>query len=53
MSRWFDVKKEDISLSDDGKEIHFWLESDDDGNVYCSAQIKDVLILLFKDKTLE
>ncbi len=46
MSKWFDVKREDISL--DAEEMHFWLESDEDGNVYCSAKIKDIVELLNK-----
>lgn len=48
MSRWFDVKKEDIDITEDGEEIHFWLESDESGNVYCSAKVKDVKDLLSK-----
>ncbi len=48
MSKWFEVKKEDITFSDDKEEIHFWLESDDDGNVYCSAKVKDIKELLAK-----
>jgi len=46
MSKWYDVKKEDIDITEDGKEMHFWLESDDDGNVLCSAKIKDIKDLI-------
>lgn len=42
MSQWYDVKKKDISISSDKSEIHFWLYSDEYGNVYCSANVKDV-----------
>jgi hypothetical protein len=50
MSKWFNVETEDIDITEDGKEMHFWLESDDDGNVYCSANIKDIEELLVKLK---
>ena len=42
MSKWYDVKKEDISFSEKGDEIHFYLYSDDFGAVYCSAIVSDV-----------
>ena len=46
MSQWYEVKKEDISFSIDGEDMHFWLESDENGNVYASAKIKDIKDLL-------
>lgn len=46
MSKWHEVKKEDISFSADKEEMHFWLYSDEDGNVYCSAKVKDIKNLL-------
>jgi len=51
MSKWFEIKKEDISLSEDKKEIHFWLENDEDGNVYCSAKVEDIKDLLSNKET--
>jgi len=46
MSKWYEVKKEDIDITEDGKEMHFWLESDESGNVYCLAKIEDIISLM-------
>lgn len=44
MSEWneFNPKKDDISFSDDGKEMHIWFESNYNGNVYLSLNVEDV-----------
>lgn len=39
MSLWYEPKKEDIDFSDDGKDMHIWLCSDDCGNVYASVDV--------------
>jgi hypothetical protein len=51
MSTWYDVKKTDIDLSDDGKEIYFWLYDDNNGNVYCSAKVEDVKEIIELNQT--
>lgn len=48
MSKWYDVKKEDIDFSEEGDEMHFYLFNDYDGAVYCSAKVEDI-----KDKLRE
>ena len=41
MSDWIDVNDiRDLSLSDDGKEIHIYLKANYQGNVYASIPIK-------------
>ena len=42
MSKWFDVPIKEIDFSDDNSEMHFWLESNDEGNVYASAKVSDI-----------
>lgn len=42
MSYWHEKKKEDIGFSDDGKELHIYLYSDDNGAVYVSVEVKEV-----------
>lgn len=42
MSMWYEPKGEDISYSDDGKELHAYLFSDDFGAVYVSFDVKDL-----------
>lgn len=51
MSQWHEVEKENISFSDDLEEMHLWLYSDDDGNVYASVKVAEVLRAL-QDKNL-
>ena len=52
MSEWneFNPKKDDISFSDDGKEMHIYFESNYNGAVYLSLEVKDVLEALEKLK---
>lgn len=42
MSMWYEPKGEDISYSEDGKELHTYLFSDDFGAVYVSFEIEDL-----------
>lgn len=42
MSLWYEKEKEDISFSDDGKEMHIFLESDYSGAIYVSIKVSDV-----------
>ena len=44
MSRWFDIKRKDIQVDRDGKQVDILVTYDNDGNIY--ATIK--LALLFK-----
>lgn len=43
MSIWVDIPKDDITLSDDKKEIHILYKSDLQGNYYVSILVKDIL----------
>ena len=45
MSKWFEPKLEDMSLSDDGKELQVRFDSDYNGNVWISLKVEDVLKL--------
>lgn len=46
MSYWYEVKKEDIDITEDGQEIHIYLGSDESGNIYVSLKSKDIKELL-------
>jgi hypothetical protein len=46
MSQWIDIKKENLALDDNGKEINVWFESDDSGNRYVILKIDDIKDLL-------
>lgn len=46
MSEWIDIKKENISLSDDKKEIEVYFESDDFGARYINLKVEDLKSLL-------
>ena len=42
MSKWHDMLKGDITFSDDGEEMHIYIESDYNGAIYVSVKTKDV-----------
>lgn len=42
MSQWITPTEEDIELTEDGKELHIFIESDNSGNRYISIEY-DVL----------
>jgi hypothetical protein len=48
MSYWYDKKKEDLSISSDGKELDIYIGTEGDlpypdcGNIYVSVPIEDV-----------
>ena len=46
MSEWFDMKKEDIDMSDKKDEVHIWFDQDNSGNRYVSVNTKDLLEVL-------
>jgi len=46
MSNWIEAKKESLSLSEDKKELHIYIDDDYSGAVYVSVQIKQILELL-------
>jgi len=50
MSLWHEKEKDDISFSDDGKEMHIHIEDDYSGAVYVSVMVSDVKELLKKLK---
>ena len=46
MSYWYEPKLEDIDITEDGKELHAYLDSDDSGNRYVSLKVEDIKKLL-------
>lgn len=48
MSYWYEPKIEDIDFSDDGTEMHVYLDSDDSGNRYVSLKVADIKKALAK-----
>lgn len=42
MSTWFEPKKEDISFSEDGKEMHINFDQDYFGAIYISLNVEDI-----------
>jgi hypothetical protein len=46
MSYWYEPKKEDMDITEDGKEVHIVIDSDDSGNIYVSLKVKDLKDLL-------
>lgn len=53
MSEWNEFKpnRDDISFSEDKKEMHIWFESNYNGNVYLELKVEDVLEALKKIKS--
>lgn len=43
MSFWKDINKEDISMDNNGEEIHVLYNTDDQGNYYISLKTADIL----------
>jgi hypothetical protein len=46
MSHWYNPKKEDMDITEDGKELHVFLCNDPVGAVYVSldtAQVRELL----------
>lgn len=48
MSYWHEPKPKDWDVSDDGKDMHIYLESDDSGNIYVSLKIAELKEFLKK-----
>ncbi len=46
MSYWYEPKKKDLDITEDGEELHVYLGSDESGNIYASLKIKDINDLL-------
>lgn len=46
MSYWYEPKKKDIDITEDGKEIHIYLGSDDSGNIYVSLKVEEICEIL-------
>ena len=54
MSTWYEVKnKDDISISDDGKELEVLFKNDKWGNHYIEIPIEFIKELLTKEKEYE
>lgn len=49
MSEWIDIKKEDITLSDDKTEVEVYFESDDFGARYINLKVDYLKELLAKE----
>ena len=43
MSQWYEPQKEDMNLSDDGKELQVCFDSDYQGNIWISLKVEDIL----------
>lgn len=48
MSKWYEPKPEDIDITEDGKELHAWIDSDDFGNIYVSLKVSELKRLIKK-----
>lgn len=46
MSYWYEPKKKDIDITEEGDEIHIYLGSDESGNIYASVKTEDIRELL-------
>lgn len=53
MSEWFDMKKEDISMSNEKDELYIWLEQDNNGNRYVSVKMEDLLAFLKENNLIK
>jgi hypothetical protein len=53
MSTWYDVEKDDIDFSDDGKEIHILFDQDNFGAIYVSVKTQDIRDLLKESDSKE
>ena len=42
MSKWYEIKLEDLTLSDDRKELQFLIDNDDQGNIWGSILVEDL-----------
>ena len=42
MSKWYEAKLENITVSEDKKELEIWFDSDYEGNNYLSVKIEDI-----------
>ena len=52
MSDWFDMEKEDISMSDKKDEVHIWFEQDNAGNRYVSVKTEDIIQVLKENEMI-
>lgn len=51
MSKWNEITDpDDVSLSDDGTEVHIWYGYDDDGNCYVSISAKMIFNLFTEEQ---
>lgn len=48
MSYWHEKKFGDLSYSLDGKDLHIYLENDDNGTIYASVPLEDLKRFLKK-----
>lgn len=46
MSYWYEPKKKDIEITEEGDEIHIHLDSNESGNIYVILKVKDIEELL-------
>lgn len=46
MSYWYEPEIEDIDITEEGDEIHVYLDNDDSGGRYVSLKVKDIKKLL-------
>ena len=53
MSEWWEVKKDDISFSNDGKEMHINFDHNKFGELYVSVNVEDVLQILLENELMQ
>ncbi len=46
MSYWYEPKLKDLDITEEGDELHAYLENDESGAVYVSLKVKDIIKLL-------
>ena len=53
MSKWYEPEANDLSMDDEGSEVHDYLYSDYNGAVYVSLKVEDVVNLIERRKPLK
>jgi len=53
MSKWQEIEDWELSLSDDGEELHINYGANKDGNKYLSVKIDDILTLIDQSRLVK
>ncbi len=49
MSKWYQVKKDDIDVDEKAGDLNVYLDSDNEGNIYAEIKLADVRDLIDKE----